>query len=728
MRNNYWKKLLCVLWSIILAATAFSGCSAKTNDITEAEKTKYENTVSQGLYTEKEIPLPDSMREGNVTIVGFEQNNNQNFELFLYDQSGEQFRKYELSEDNQWNEVSCDWLNGIQEEIHSGFTQVKYRDGCYYAVYGETSGRFHLIISTDEINATEIDMQGWHKAENEEHYPVVNKIAVLSKDTVAATLSDGTCQIHRNGELIGSFNGGEVYVLSGYGKYAVRYNDGNTGVYLYNVEQEDIEKEILLTKQYQNVPQIFMNGENSIFLVGDLGILEIDRESEKCVTVVAAEQTMLSNAAYFPLWFEEKDGTIYILFTNRDQTNGRLVLYQQDEGSDNSSLVSTDGNQLTIYGLYDNELIRTAVSEFRLKHPDIDIIYEVAESAEGAVTESDLVRTLNARIAAGNGPDIFVLDDLPMDSYVDRGILEDLSGMLSETDVIPNIQTAYESGGEIYAVPARVGLPIIIGTQDVMNRSSSLSSLADYADQSELPYFVEGSETYETVIESFLPFYINSIVNENHIDQDKLRVFLEDMKKISDSVNAVEITDFDSSHSPRRLAYGQVSLAVCTMKGMIDDEASEMITFAKLKGDYGVYQNSFEPYGLLGVYKASGQKELAMEFVKAALSYEVQETEYRHGGFPVSRSALEKWRDTDSERSSATGDPTTGVKINIEWPDAASRNRLFEEILSLQTPIVCDQVIRQRLEASAVAYLKGEITLETAVQEIANEVDLYLQE
>ena len=737
MGNKCWKKMLCILWSAVLAVMALSGCGAKTEDAAESE-----NAVSQDLYTEKEIPLPDSVREGNVTIVGFEQDNDQNFELFLYDQSEGQFRKYELSGEGQWNEVPCDWLNSIQEEIQPGLTQVKYRDGCYYAVYGETSGRFHLISSTDEINAAEIDMQGWYKAENGDHYPVVSKIAVLSKDTVAATLSDGTCQIHRNGELTGSFNGGEVYVLSGYGKYAARYNDGNTGIYLYNVEQKEIEKEILLTKQYQNVPQIFMNGENRIFLVGDLGILEIDRESEKCVTVVAAEQTMLSNAAYFPLWFEEKDGTIYILFTNRDQTSGRLVLYQQGDGSDSSSyrqgngndnsshssLVRTNGNQLTIYGLYDNELIRTAVSEFRLKHPDIDIIYEAAESAEGAVTESDLVRTLNARIVAGNGPDIFVLDGLPVDSYVDRGILEDLSGMLSETDVIPNIQTAYESSGEIYAVPARVGLPIIIGTQDVMNRSSSLSSLADYANQAEPPYFVEGSESYETVIESFLPFYINSIVNENHIAQDKLRMFLEDMKKISDSVNAVEITDFDSSHSPRRLAYGQVSLSVCTMKGMIDDEATEMIAFAKLKGDYAVYQNLFEPYGLLGVYKASGQKELAIEFVKTALSYEVQETEYRHGGFPVSLSALEKWRDTDSERGGATGDPDTGIQINYKWPDAASRNRLYEEILSLKTPVVWDQVVRQRLEASAVAYLKGEITLEAAVQEIANEADLYLQE
>lgn len=727
MKPSIKKKEHSVLISIlVILASILSSCGTKQDD--DFVKPVSDNPVSNVSYNEQEVPLPDLVNNDNVVIAGFEQNTDQELELFLYDQDEDQFRKYVMSENSQWNEATCSWLDSIPKEVYSNFTKIYYEAGQYYALYGEENGTFHLICSKDGINAQEKDMDGWQTADQGGHYPVVSRITILPNNTVAAILSDGICQVYKDGKLRDSFNGGEAYVLTGNGKYVARYNDGNTGIFFYNTETEEMEKEVRLSKQYQNIPQIFMVDENSALVVGDLGIVEVDRESGDNVVIVTGDQPMLSNAAYYPTWLEKRDETIYVLFTDRNQTRGRLIRYQQVQGDGKSSLVSTDGHQLTIYGLYDNELIRTAVSEFSIDHPDIDIIYEVAESAEGAMTENDLVRTLNARIAAGNGPDIFVLDGLPLDSYADRGILEDLSGILSATDVIPNIQTAYESNARIYAVPTRIGLPIIIGTQEVMSKISSLSGLADYAGQADPPYFVEGSVSYETVIESFLPYYINSVVNGNHIDQDKLRMFLEDMKKISDSVNAVEITDFDSSHSPRMLAYGQVSLAVCTMKGIIDDEASEMITFAKLKGDYAVYQNSFEPYGLLGVYKASGQKELAMEFVKAALSYEVQETEYRHGGFPVSRSALEKWRDTDSERSGATGDPVTGVKINIEWPDAASRNRLFDEILSLETPIICDQVVQERMKASAVSYLKGEVTIETAVEEIANEVDLYLQE
>ena len=58
MGNNCWKRMLGILWSIILLAMALSGCGAKTDDVTESE-----NAVSQDSYTEREIPLPDSMRE-----------------------------------------------------------------------------------------------------------------------------------------------------------------------------------------------------------------------------------------------------------------------------------------------------------------------------------------------------------------------------------------------------------------------------------------------------------------------------------------------------------------------------------------------------------------------------------------------------------------------------------------------------------------------------------------
>ena len=46
-------------------------------------------------------------------------------------------------------------------------------------------------------------------------------------------------------------------------------------------------------------------------------------------------------------------------------------------------------------------------------------------------TESDALKTLNTEIAAGNGPDVILLDGLPVESYIEKGLLEDISDVIS---------------------------------------------------------------------------------------------------------------------------------------------------------------------------------------------------------------------------------------------------------------------------------------------------------
>lgn len=49
---------------------------------------------------------------------------------------------------------------------------------------------------------------------------------------------------------------------------------------------------------------------------------------------------------------------------------------------------------------------------------------------------------------AGNGPDVLILDNMPMDAYVDKGLLMDLKPMLESLEedsaVFANIVNAFE--------------------------------------------------------------------------------------------------------------------------------------------------------------------------------------------------------------------------------------------------------------------------------------------
>ena len=65
---------------------------------------------------------------------------------------------------------------------------------------------------------------------------------------------------------------------------------------------------------------------------------------------------------------------------------------------------------MTLYSLKRNDLILDMISEFQDQYPDIELIYETGEGADGSITMSDRIRALNARILAGDGPDVLLLD------------------------------------------------------------------------------------------------------------------------------------------------------------------------------------------------------------------------------------------------------------------------------------------------------------------------------
>ena len=45
---------------------------------------------------------------------------------------------------------------------------------------------------------------------------------------------------------------------------------------------------------------------------------------------------------------------------------------------------------------------------------------------------SDDIRTLNTELLSGNGADVLLLDGLPTQSYIDKGILEDITDLSEE--------------------------------------------------------------------------------------------------------------------------------------------------------------------------------------------------------------------------------------------------------------------------------------------------------
>lgn len=93
------------------------------------------------------------------------------------------------------------------------------------------------------------------------------------------------------------------------------------------------------------------------------------------------------------------------------------------------------------------------------------------------MTSADAVRTLNTQILAGEGPDVLVLDGMPVDDYADQGVLADISTILNEvkeTDgLLENIAYAKKQENGVYAAPVQFAMVAAAGEAETVSQLGS---------------------------------------------------------------------------------------------------------------------------------------------------------------------------------------------------------------------------------------------------------------
>ena len=147
---------------------------------------------------------------------------------------------------------------------------------------------------------------------------------------------------------------------------------------------------------------------------------------------------------------------------------------------------------LSVYTLYDSTVLRECVNQFQQAYPDVMVDITVALPEGTAVTRDDAIRTLNTELLSGNGPDVLVLDGLPVENYIGQGMLLDLSSavqpMLDSGVLLPNIASSFAEEGSIPAVPTRFLLPTLWGEVSAMETLADMAAWAQ-ANPDALPLY-----------------------------------------------------------------------------------------------------------------------------------------------------------------------------------------------------------------------------------------------
>jgi ABC-type glycerol-3-phosphate transport system substrate-binding protein len=760
------KKILT--WVCILALiTTLAGCSKGNNNKHEANSFDTSNEINNpvpitgvGSYVEHEMKQPE-MQQGERSF-GYRLNSSNQYEIYTYvkeiDKTCNKVYCYTLDGDSyqksslEWAENACKELNAIPR--HFGYSE----DGNVYIIFiknttidGKNIQSIILLTNEGTNGYRDISLPSWKDGTN-----MMPNFSGSYIDTVRVTKDQIMCfrDLSRNelqfydlkNEKMVDY---DVRLDASAGDVILRNNiiyfssDDETSLKIFDMDQGTLK-----TIPLPSSPTFFLSKhievgpENEILFIDEKGIKILKDETGTWETIVDGSQNTMSTPSYSALSLVAMPGavtTYYVVYSSDyEGMNDLVVKYEPNKDG-----TITYEKELTICSLYENASIREAISYYRRKHPEVKITYNVLMEGSHSLTETDVIQTLNTELLAGKGADIIIMDGLPLYDYIEKGVFMDISDLFTkdagESILLQNIADCYTRSGEIFCMPMRVILPYYAMHEDILSSTKTVEALAAYCDGKELklmePY------RYDKLARFFLINYSNEIFTEDdQIDREGLSSFLRSIdiiaKQIGSDANAnggyLEEDDLNARLMDLYLGYPDTLMwenhtMLCMDTILSNYDYLHLIAILnQTNGTFGPINGTFYPNGLVGINQKTKESELAKDFVSSLFAETMQSLD-PWDGFPVNESALSNWIKPDSTRSVDTYWTQNFVLEEIPFQGFTEDNirNVVTMVKSLTRPAYTDDSGITMIVEGAVSYLKGEITLDQAVDEISQKVNLY---
>lgn len=436
-----------------------------------------------------------------------------------------------------------------------------------------------------------------------------------------------------------------------------------------------------------------------------------------------------------------------------------LVHYRYD-----GEIPSMPEKEIRIYSLREDRGLREAVTAYKRAHPDIYVRYEIGMDGSSGMTEEDARKRLNTQVLSGEGPDVLLLDGLPLDTYIEKGMLKDLRSVLPGEALFPNVLEGFtREDGAVYAMPMRIRVPLMAGDRDLIASMGDLEAIAEETERfrSTCPEGgIFGNYEPETLLRLFGMVSSSAWIDEEgRMDEERIAEFLSLVKRIYDAERAGTVPEqaaqwreeaeemeqygmdpdefrMEVCNNVLEIPRGYVRAAGGYVEGImlcLDNVTSVLRTDGSL--DYRIFAGQvadpFLPCALVGIGAGTTQPEAAEEFVRMAFGAEVQSRIYN--GFPVNRSAYEAQFDNmddsaDNGSMTLILDDGTEQELVLYWPDEGEQRTFTEYLEQLGTPVMTDSYLCELVYETGVKVLEGECGAEEGAAEIARKASIYLEE
>ena len=433
---------------------------------------------------------------------------------------------------------------------------------------------------------------------------------------------------------------------------------------------------------------------------------------------------------------------------------------------EDNAIASQDAD-LVIYSLHDNRQVRQAVATFEEETGlKTEIVVGIPEDSD--VSTDDAIRALNASLVSDNCPDILVLDGLPAQNLVEKGLLLDLE---EDKDDLLGADAYFEkvlkttNPKRFYAVPTRFTVPVVMGSTSFVNDATTVSSLADsLKHSSDTETLLSPDNIIPDVYEASYP----TLIGENGLSVEGTAGFLENLKVILSSVesNFAGLPPDQANYSylddllynftapNASISTGELfvtpgrEVQIATLTDPVDfgylfltaQEASFPFSFELLRESKTV----FTPNTILSVCANGTHQSQAKNFIAHMLSKDIQkqnqimdgsfQAHSYGGGLPVNKDAfIESFEDNaQSDGGYGIGFMDDEDQEPVMYTIAPLSDEQIAESVSLiegaESAVLFDQAVTEVVAQEFALYYHDEITLDEAVDAVAQTVDLYLKQ
>lgn len=490
--------------------------------------------------------------------------------------------------------------------------------------------------------------------------------------------------------------------------------------------------------------------DGALILENRSGIYRLAKGGSTWEKLVDGSLTSLSiPSTFFGSLIAAEDGAYYIIGVSGSTSQLYQYVYDPD-------IATLPEKELVVYTLHENKALLQAAGEFQRDHPDIRVNVQVGMDGESSATESDMIKALNTELLNGKGPDVILLDGMPVQSYIEKGVLTDLSAVMKELSpektMNKTVVETFRNKDGIFAVPSSFSIPVIATAKGGAAGSKSLEELASFAAAHPDKPLV-GDKSPERLMELFYPVCAPAWIVDGKVQEKGMSQFLDSVKTISEtaaksypsygngkqqSAGGYSAEDMKKTRDSEDLfhwAFGRAHSYVKVLKG--SNSFMDVALAMRQVGDGqlailpGQADNIYIPEQILGINSSTKEREGAEDYVKLLLSADMQAQVTDMTAFPVSLEAMKQMLAEEDDSvymglGGATYDSNESLMGGL--PTAEEKKPLLNLWKSVKTPYLVDNALMEMIINEAQGYFTGEKSMDKVISDIKEATQLYLTE